>query len=119
MKHIFQLLIILLVSFLGELLAALIPIPVPGSIYGMLLMLLGLCTKIIPLESVRETAKFLVAVMPIMFIAPAVGLLDKWTQMRAMLVPLIVITVVSTFVVMGVSGLLTQAVIRHDGRAKK
>lgn len=113
MKHIFRLTIILAISLLGELLNALIPLPIPGSIYGLVLMLAGLCTRIIPLEKVETTGRFLIEIMPVMFIPAAVGLIDSWNAVRPMLVPALVIIVVSTFIVMGVTGYVTQKLMRR------
>ena len=61
MKYIKQFSIIITVSFLGEVLHALLPLPIPASIYGLLLMLAGLCCHIIPMDGVKETGKFLAA----------------------------------------------------------
>ena len=106
MKYIKQCSIIITVSFLGEVLHALLPLPIPASIYGLLLMLAGLCCHIIPMDGVKETGKFLVEVMPLMFIPAAVGLTESWE--------LIVVTAVSTVLVMAASGHVTQFVIRHE-----
>ena len=59
MLYLRQFCIILFVSFLGELLHAMIPFPIPASVYGLILMLLALCTGILKLKHVRETAGFL------------------------------------------------------------
>lgn len=117
MKYIRQFCIILVVSFLGELLNTLIPLPVPASIYGLVLMLLLLCCKVLRVEDVHETSTFLIEIMPLMFIPAAVGLITSVDVLRANLAAYIVITVVSTFLVMAVTGLVTQAVIRR-GRGK-
>ena len=116
MKYIRQFAVILTISFLGEVLKALIPLQIPASIYGLLLMLAALCFKIIPLDAVKDTGKFLVEIMPLMFIPAAVGLTEAWDKISPILVQLIVITVVSTVVVMAVSGLVTQWVIRRGGK---
>lgn len=60
MKYFKQFCMILLVSFAGEVLKLALPFPVPGSIYGMLLLFIALCTGVIRLEHVRETGLFLV-----------------------------------------------------------
>ena len=116
MKHVYRLSIILGISFLGELLNRWIPLPIPASIYGLVLMLAGLISGIIPLESVRGTGRFLIEIMPVMFIPPGVGLMASWDVLRPMVVPVAVIMVVSTFVVMAASGLATQAMIRRERR---
>ena len=56
--------IIAAMTCIGELMHYFIPLPVPGSIYGLLLMLAALMTGIVKLEQVKETAEFLIDVMP-------------------------------------------------------
>lgn len=118
MKYVRQFLIILLFSFVGELLKFLIPLPIPASIYGLILLFLALQLQIIKLESIRETAKFLVEIMPVMFIPAGVGLLTSWGALQKMLVPVVVITIVSTVVVMAVAGKVTEGML-HIGTKKQ
>ncbi len=119
MKYVKQLMIILLVSLLGELLYAYIPLPIPASIYGLVLMLVGLCTGVIRLASVQETAKFLVSIMQVMFIPAAVGLLNAWGVLRPILLPVTIIMVVSTVLVMVASGEVAQWVQKREGKAEQ
>lgn len=114
MKYIKQFGIILSVTLLGELLNAAIPLPVPASIYGLVLMLTGLMTKLIPLHEVKETGKFLLDIMPLLFVPAAVGLIDTWGVLRPVIVPVTVTVLVSTVAVMAASGRATQAVIRFS-----
>lgn len=119
MKYLKQFCLILFFSFIGEILHALIPFPIPASIYGIILLFLSLEFKIISLEKVKDTGKFLIEIMPIMFIPSAVGLMDSWELIKASFVPYITIPLVSTIVVMGVSGWVTQFVIRRDRTKNK
>lgn len=118
MRYLKQFTIILTISLLGEVLHYIIPLPVPASIYGLLLMLAALLTGVVKRDSVREAGAFLVEIMPVMFIPAAVGLLEAWGVLRPVWLPVAVITVVSTVLVMGVSGLVTQFVVRRDERGK-
>lgn len=118
MKYLKQFGIIILISFIGELLHSLIPLPVPASIYGLVLMLLALMSGRLGLDDVKETAAFLIEIMPVMFIPAAVGLMDSWDTIRPQLIPYAVITVVSLVVVMAVAGRVTQAVLRRQRRGK-
>ena len=115
MKFIKQLSIILSISFLAELMEVLIPLPVAASIYGLLLMLIGLITKLIPLEKVEGAADFLVEVMPILFVPPTVSIMVSVEALKEMLVPLVVISVVSTVLIMVTTGRVTQHIIRRKG----
>ena len=118
MNYLSQLTIILGVSFLGEMFNALIPLPIPASIYGLVIMFVLLCTGIIPVEKVRTAARFLITIMPVMFIPAAVGLMDSWNVLKGMLLPVIVIMVVSLFVVMAAAGHAAQALIRKGAKRK-
>lgn len=113
MKYLKQFLIILSISFIGEILKALLPFPVPASIYGMAILFACLVTGIIKPESVSDAGKFLIETMPVMFIPAGVGLMASWNILQPMLVPVAVITIVVLIAVMAVSGKVSQAIIRH------
>lgn len=118
MRFIKQLLIILGVTFLGELLHDWIPLPIPASIYGLVLMFLCLHFKLFPLEAVQETGDFLIDVMPALFIPASVGIIAAWDVLAPVLPQVVVIMVVSLVLVMAVTGRVTQRVIR-GGRKKE
>lgn len=118
MKHLFRLSIILLISLIGEILYAIIPLPVPAGIYGMILMFVSLCTGIVRLESVRTVGMFLIEIMPVMFIPAAVGLLDSWDALKSMLLPCCIALVPVTLIVMAVSGRTTQALVRAQNQKR-
>lgn len=111
MRLVKQFCIIVIISFIGEVLHALIPLPVPASIYGLILMFLALMTGVVPHGAVKETGHFLIDIMPIMFIPAGVGLMSSFDVLKTVLLPYAVITVISTFVVMLVSGRVTQWMI--------
>ena len=119
MKWMKQFGIILLVSFVGEVLEKWIPLPIPASIYGIILLFLCLKLRIISHESVHETGKFLIEIMPLMFIPAGVGLIDSWGELRPILLPVIVLLLVSTVLVMGVSGQVTQQMMHHGKKEDK
>jgi holin-like protein len=112
MKYLKQFLIILAISLVGEILKAVLPFPIPASIYGMVLMFILLLTGIIKLDQVRDTGKFLIEIMPVMFIPAGVGLMASWNVLQPVLVPVSVITVITIFTVMAATGLVSQFIIR-------
>ena len=114
MKYIKQCLIILVISLVGEALNYLLPLPIPASIYGMVLLFTGLMTGLIKLEAVKETGTFLIEIMPVMFIPAGVGLITSWGTLKAMLVPVSIITVITILTVMCVTGRVSQAIIRKS-----
>lgn len=115
MRYVSQLTIILAVTCAAEVLKYFIPLPIPASIYGLILMFLALRTGLVKLTQVRETAAFLIEIMPMMFIPAAVGLLESREALRPMLLPLLVIVPVTTVLVMGVTGRVAQWLLRKGG----
>lgn len=112
MKFMRQMTIILGVSLLAELMELLIPLPIAASMYGLVLMLLGLVTKVIPLEKVEGAADFLIDIMPLLFVPPTVSVIANVEALKTMLVPLLVICIVTTVLIMAVTGRVAQGIMR-------
>ena len=119
MKYIKQFEIILAISLIGELLNCLIPLPIPASIYGMLILFTALCCGLIKLSAVKETGHFLIQIMPMMFIPATVGLLESWEVMQGFLTAIIVIALISTVLVILASGHATQFIINLKKKEKQ
>lgn len=119
MKYLKQFLIILAVSLLGEVCKAYLPLPIPASIYGMVFMFVFLLTGVIKLEQVKDAGKFLIEIMPVMFIPAGVGLMSSWSVLQSVLLPVSVITVITIFTVMAATGLVSQLVIKKSNKAKE
>ena len=115
MKYLKQLLIILAFYLMGEFLASVVPLPVPAAIYGFILLFLALLTGLLKPKHIDKTAEFLIGIMPVLFVAPAVNLLSYFDVIAPALVPIVVIVVVSTVVVFGVAGLVTQLLLKKEG----
>lgn len=118
MKFMKQFGIIMVISLMGEVLKWLIPLPVPASIYGLILMFAALATGLVPLDAVRETSRFLIEIMPLMFIPAAVGLLNSWSLLKPVLIPISVITLITTILVMAATGRAAQLVIGMERKKR-
>ena len=114
MKYIGQFGIIILFSLAGEACHALLPFPIPASLYGMVLMLLALTFKLVRPEQVKETGSFLVSILPLLFVAPTVGLMACWDQIKHHLPGIVAVVILTTVLVFVVSGWLTK-VLRKGG----
>ncbi len=119
MKYLKQFLIILLISFAGELLKYVLPLPIPASIYGMVILLVGLLTGWIALDAVKDVGKFLIEIMPVMFIPAGVGLMSSWGILKPLILPVSIITVVTIVTVMAATGKVSQWVIRKEKSDKE
>ena len=119
MKYLKQFVIILAVTCAGEIIRQFVPLPIPGSIYGLVLMFVFLCAKVIRLEDVKDTALFLIEIMPVMFIPAAAGLIESWGELKPILIQTIVILVVTTIIVMAVTGKTAMFMIRREKKKKR
>ena len=118
MKYLKQFLIILVISYAGELLKYVLPLPIPARIYGMVILLVGLLTGWIALDAVKDVGKFLIEIMPVMFIPAGVGLMSSWGILKPLILPVSIITVVTIVTVMAATGKVSQWVIRK-GKSDK
>ena len=119
MNYLKQFSIILAVCLAGEVLKALLPLPIPASIYGLVLMLVFLMTGLLKLEQVETAADFLIQIMSPMFIPAAVGLMDQFAGLRAILLPFLVINFVGLVITFAVTGRVTQFFLSKEKGAKK
>lgn len=118
MNAIMQLGIILGATFAGEALRALLPLPIPAGVYGLIILLLLLCTGVVRADAIRPAATFLIDAMPLMFVPATVGLMQSWGILRPALVPFVIAITAVTAIVMGVTALIVQKMEggkKHDG----
>lgn len=85
-----------------------LPLPVPASVYGLVLLLLALNFRLIQLEDVKEVGVFLTGIFPLLFV-PAAGVMELWAEMGEMLLPIIIAIIPVTVLVMVTAGKTTQA----------
>lgn len=115
MKNLRQFLVILAFTFTGEVLHALLPLPVPAAVYGLALLFLALQSGLLPLAAVQDAGQFLLKLMPVLFVAPAVGLTESWPLLADSWAAVLVILVVSTVAVFGIAGGVTRALLGRRG----
>ena len=112
MKLIRQVTWIILFTFLGEMCNKRLHLPVPAGVYGLIFMLIFLMQGIIPLDAVEQVGNFMLETMSIMFLPAAVGIMTVTKLLMPVLVPYLVIIVLSTIIVMAVTGLVSQRILK-------
>ena len=108
MDLIFQFLRIMVFCFAGELCHNFLPLTIPASVYGLLLLLAALKLGWVKPEQVRTAALFLIGIFPLLFVPAAAGVMDLWAELHAMLLPVLIALVPVTFLVMATAGRVTQ-----------
>ena len=114
MKYLTQFLRVLAFTLAGELLQRLVPLPIPASVYGLVLLFGALNTGLVKLEQVKDAGGFLISILPILFVSPAVGILDNWEAIRGALIPILALTLLSTVLTFGIAGRATQAMMGKE-----
>ena len=108
-NYLFQFSRILAFCFLGEICHAVLPLPLPASIYGLLLLLAALRFGIVKLEQVKEVGLFLTGIFPLLFVPAAAGVMELWAEMGEMLLPIVIAIIPVTVLVLVSAGRTTQA----------
>ena len=94
--------------FLGEILHAVLPLPIPASVYGLLLLAAALKFGVLKLDQVRETGLFLTGIFPLLFVPAAAGVMELGSQLMNLLLPAVLAIVPITALVMAVTGMVAQ-----------
>lgn len=115
MKYLNQFLIIMGFTLAGEALQRLVPLPIPASVYGLVLLFAALCLGVVKLEQVKEAGGFLTSILPILFVSPVVGILENWNLIKGSLLPMFLLVVATTVTTFGISGRVTQWLMNKKG----
>lgn len=118
MKYLSQFLIIMGFTLAGEALQRLIPVAIPGSVWGLALLFFALCLKIVKVEQVKEVGGFLSSLLPVLFVGPTVGIVEHWALIKPQLLSIVLLLVASTILTFGISGGITQLLSRKGGAKK-
>ena len=115
MKYLSQFLIILGFTLAGEALQRLLPLPIPASVWGLVLLFAALCLGLVKLEQVKEVGGFLTSILPILFVAPTVGIVEYWGFLSGRLLPLALLIIGSTVLTFGITGRIVQSLAKKGG----
>ena len=115
MRYLLQAVIIAAVAFAAELIKYFVPLPVPASIYGLLLLFALLKSGLLKLEQIEDVGNLLLELMPLLLVPASVSVLTALDAIQRMLLPVLVMGFIGTTAVMLVTGLLSQWIIRRKG----
>ena len=101
-------------SLLGEALNRLLPLPIPAAVYGLVLLFVALCLKIVKVEQINKVSDFLLTILPILFVSPAVNLLESWDIVAPHVVTIALLVLSSTILVFAVAGVISQLFCRKE-----
>ena len=119
MKHLYQFLVLTAFVLLGEAVRFLVPLPVPAGIWGLVLLFLALWTGVVKLGQVEGAAKFFLGILPVLFIVPAVGVMDVFADIQGALLAMIGVAMIVCIATMASTGYLADFMIWLKDRGVK
>lgn len=114
MEKLKQLGVILGITFVSELLYRLLGLPVPASVYGLVILFLVLQTGALKPERVEGAGDFLLVCLPLLFIAPGVNLMNIFDEVKSILLEALALIFISTVVVTVVTGKVADLILTKE-----
>ncbi len=115
MRLLTQFLVIFGFTLIGEVLQQILPLPVPASVYALLLLFFALCVGLIKVDQVKQAGSFLISLLPLLFVGPTVGIAEQWGVIAPKLVPIALLLLASTVLTFALAGRVTQRLLRKGG----
>ncbi len=103
-----QIAFLYVLSLLGGIIVEFLHVPLPGSIIGLIILLLLLHMKIVKKEYVADGAGFLLPILTLLFIPATVGVVNYPELLSWLGVSLLIITIISTIFSLGVTAKFAQ-----------
>lgn len=116
---IIHIIILYIFSLVGTWIKDLFNLSVPGSVVGLLLLFILLMTNVIKLEWIEDGAQFLISNLVFFFIPATVGVMNYFDLFKGKGILLILVVLISTILVMGISGLVSQYLVKNKAGADK
>ena len=119
MKYLHQAVILASITFAAEIIKYLLPLPVPASIYGLLLLFFLLKTGLVKLRQIEDVGNLLLELMPLLLVPASVSFLTVLDTIQGMLLPVLIMGFLGTVAVMLVTGRVSQWIVRRNGEGKQ
>ena len=117
-KLILQLVLIMLISFIGTEVQKLLHIPLAGSIVGLMLFFLLLQFKIVPVSWINVGADFLLKTMVFFFIPSVVGIMDVASNITMNYILFFIVIIIGTCLVALSSGYIAEKMLEKSNTRK-
>ena len=111
MKLLKELAIYFGITFISEIIAKLLPINIPPSIIGIVILFVLLELKVLKTEDVEMTGDYLIKIMPILFVPAGVGLIKYLDVLKIVAVPMVFVITLSTAIIMTAVGVVTHKLV--------
>ncbi|MGN0906764.1 MAG: CidA/LrgA family protein [Bullifex sp.] len=115
MKILIELSVIFFSCLAGEVLSLIIPFPVPAAVLALAVLLILLLTGLVKEESIKDAGNWLLKTMAFFFVPAGVKMLEHFSLLGSIWLPVLVISVLSTVIVFLVTAFTVKLVMRIKG----
>jgi holin-like protein len=119
LRVIIHILFLFLLLFIGNGIQAILQIPIPGSVIGMILFFVLLKSGIVKLEWVLEGTSLLLRHLTLFFIPVTVGFIEYLELFQGKGIWLLIITIFSTALVMGLAGMTSERLAKRQQKEEQ
>lgn len=117
MKGVKQLGIILTILWVGQFISDYFSLPIPGAVLGMIILFVLLMFKVIKISQIQYITDVLLENLPVLFIPAGVGIINEFSSLKGNLVKLSIILILTTIIIMVVTGTVVQFLVnKKKGR---
>ncbi|HEX9812335.1 MAG TPA: CidA/LrgA family protein, partial [Burkholderiales bacterium] len=109
--------VLLLFQLIGEVIAQVLRLPIPGPVVGMGLLFAALAVPGVPAKRMREPAQQLLQHLSLLFVPAGVGVMLHFHRVAAEWLPIVAALVMSTMLTIVVAAVTTQWLARRLNRS--
>lgn len=118
MKILAQCGIVFAICVVGEVLSVVTHLPVPGNVFGMIILFLLLYFKVVKKQQIRRVSRFLIGNMAFFFIPSGVAIVANFNTIKNVLIPYLLIILFTTIIVLSVTGIFSNWMMRMFSKGR-
>lgn len=107
------------ILFIGQAISSYFNLPMPGTVMGMIILLILLLTKIVKLNRIDKITDVLLEHLSLMFVPPGVAIINEYSNLKGSILQISIILIVTLVIVMVVTGKVVQLLINMKEGNKK
>ncbi|MDP4525411.1 antiholin-like murein hydrolase modulator LrgA [Bacillus halotolerans] len=113
-----QAFIFAVVMLVSNMISAFVPIPIPASVVGLVLLFLLLCLKVIKLEQVETLGASLTSLIGFLFVPSGISVMNSLGVMQQYGLQIVLVILLATIILLGATGLFSQLILTLSGKRK-
>ncbi|MGQ9008957.1 antiholin-like murein hydrolase modulator LrgA [Bacillus stercoris] len=111
-----QAFIFAVIMLVSNMIAAIVPIPIPASVVGLVLLFLLLCLKVIKLEQVETLGTSLTSLIGFLFVPSGISVMNSLGVMQQYGLQIVLVILLATIILLGATGLFSQLILSLGGK---